>query len=269
VMEAARKNPLGLPLPTGDQEKALIRTFAPVFLQDVAAPYDRPGRVAWISGRPEVDTARPTVYYYLSHGFRKGEPVLQINYAVWYAERAGERTPRIERGRLDGLTVRVSLDGEGVPFMVDVMSNCGCYHFFVPRKGEIEQVRSRPLRFAPLIPQDLPEAFPGKRLEVRVTTGWHQVERLAASEGSADPVSYDLVPYDVLEALPRDDGRMESLFDGKGIAKGSDRTERYVLFSMGIPSIGSMRQRGHHAIDLLERVHFDDPGLFDERFLFR
>jgi hypothetical protein len=102
-----------------------------------------------------------------------------------------------------------------------------------------------------------------------VTTGWHQVERLAASEGPADPVPYDLVPYDVLEALPREDGLMESLFDRKGIAKGSGRTERYVLFSMGIPSIGSMRQRGHHAIDLLDRVHFDDPGLFDERFLFR
>ena len=33
---------------------------------------------------------------------------------------------------------------------------------------------------------------------------------------------------------------------------------------MGIVDIGSMRQRGHHAIKLVGREHFDDPDLFDE-----
>jgi hypothetical protein len=29
-----------------------------------------------------------------------------------------------------------------------------------------------------------------------------------------------------------------------------------------------MRQRGHHAIKLVGRAHFDDPQLFDESFEF-
>jgi hypothetical protein len=38
---------------------------------------------------------------------------------------------------------------------------------------------------------------------------------------------------------------------------------------MGIPSVGSMRQRGHHAIKLVGQAHFDDPQLFDETFEYR
>lgn len=69
--------------------------------------------------------------------------------------------------------------------------------------------------------------------------------------------------------LPHEDGRAESIFDARGVAKGSERVERFILFSMGIPSVGSMRQRGHHAIELIGRVHFDDPDLFDQSFIFK
>jgi hypothetical protein len=30
-----------------------------------------------------------------------------------------------------------------------------------------------------------------------------------------------------------------------------------------------MRQRGHHAIELIGRAHFDDPHLFDQSFTFK
>jgi hypothetical protein len=77
------------------------------------------------------------------------------------------------------------------------------------------------------------------------------------------------VPYDILEVLPREGGRTESIFNPKGIAKCSKRIERFIFFSMGIPKIGSMRQRGHHAIELIGRAQFDDPHLFDESFIFK
>jgi hypothetical protein len=38
---------------------------------------------------------------------------------------------------------------------------------------------------------------------------------------------------------------------------------------MGVPQVGSMRQRGHHAIKFVGRAHFDDPHLFDEHFEFK
>jgi hypothetical protein len=85
----------------------------------------------------------------------------------------------------------------------------------------------------------------------------------------SDPVPYSLVCYDVLEVLPHESGGTESIFDSKGIAKGSGRMERIILFSMGIPSVGSMRQRGHHAVELIGKDYFDNPYLFDENFVFK
>jgi hypothetical protein len=38
---------------------------------------------------------------------------------------------------------------------------------------------------------------------------------------------------------------------------------------MGIPKVGYMRQRGHHAIKLAGRAHFTDPDLFDNNFIFK
>ena len=269
MMDESRKNPLGIPLPEGDIRGALVTSFAPLFIQDVAGPYDEPGRVIWRGNRAEVDSTRPTVYYYFSHAFLKGESILQINYVIWFSERAGGRPPRIEKGHLDGLTVRVSLEDDGKPFMVDVMNNCGCYHLFVPEKERVDRILSQPLRFDPFVPQWLPPLDSGKRLGLRLSSGWHQVQRLIAVEDMPDPVPYELVPYDILEALPHEDGHPENIFDAAGVAKGSERTERFILFSMGIPSIGSMRQRGHHATELIGRVHFDDPYLFDQSFVFK
>jgi hypothetical protein len=209
------------------------------------------------------------VYYYFSSAFLKGRPILQINYVIWFSERAGQRAPGIERGHLDGLTLRVSLDERGKPFMVDVVNDCGCYHFFAPKKERVVRIISEPLHFDPFVPQWLPDLLPGQRLGVRLNSGWHQVQRLAAGEDFPEPIVYELVPYDTLEVLPHEEGRTESIFNSKGIAKCSERVERFILFSMGIPKIGSMRQRGHHAIELIGRTQFDAPTLFDESFVFK
>jgi hypothetical protein len=269
IIEESRENPLRVPFPDAIRKKELVEAFAPIFIQDMAASYDRLGEVRWKNHRMEVDLEKPTVYYYFSHALLKGEPILQINYAIWYSERAGDRPPSIEKGHLDGLTVRISLDDQGRPFMGEAMNNCGCYHLFAPDRQRIDRILSRPLMFDAMVPQWLPEISTGDRLGIRINSGWHQVQRLLSVKEAPDPVPYELVPYDVLETLPHEDGRTESIFNEHGIAKGSERVERFLLFSMGIPSVGSMRQRGHHAIELIGRVHFDDPHLFDQSFIFK
>lgn len=270
LLENSRKNPLSVPLPGGEDEKRIVAHFAPIIFQDVAAPYDRFGRVIWEGERLTIDGQRPLVYYYLSHGFLKGEAILQINYVTWYSERAGRRSPWIERGHLDGMTVRVSLDSRGRPFMVDVTNNCGCYHFFVPQKARLDRVISKPLVLDPFVPQWLPEVGPGERFGIRVNSGYHQVERILASDIPSNSIPYELVPYEVLEALPTDGDRTESIFDEDGIAKGSKRwKEEVIFFSMGVPSVGSMRQRGNHPLVLVGRSHFDDPSLFEKNFVFK
>ena len=269
IIETSKRNPLGVPMLEKRQEEKLVYSFAPVFIQDGAASYDRLGQVVWKGDRVDIDPEKPTVYYYISHAFLKREPILQINYVIWYPERAGKRSPSIEKGHLDGLTVRVSLDGQGSVFMVDVVSDCGCYHFFSPDRGRVDHAVSRPLRFEPFVAQWLPAIPSGERLGIRINSGWHQVQRLISVGDLPNSIPYPLVPYDVLEALPHEEGRTESIFNSKGIAKGSERVERFILFSMGIPSVGSMRQRGHHAIELIGRDHFDNPYLFDENFVFK
>jgi hypothetical protein len=269
ILDSSKTNPLGVPLPDENPAKKIVEHFAPVFVQDVAAPYDRVGRLVWNGKCPDVDQEKPTVYYYFSHAFLKGRPILQINYVIWFSERAGERAPSIERGHLDGLTLRVSLDDQGKLFMVDTVNDCGCYHLFAPEKERVDRIISKPLKFDPFVPQWLPDILPGQRLGVRLNSGWHQVQRLIAGEDFPEPIPYELVPYDILENLPREAGRRESIFNSEGIAKCSGRIERFILFSMGIPKIGSMRQRGHQAIELIGRVQFDDPILFDESFVFK
>lgn len=235
----------------------------------MAASYDRFGRVVWKGGRVVIEPAKPTVYWYMSHAFLEGEGILQINYVIWYSKRAGKNSPWMERGDLDGLTVRVSVDTQGRPFMVDVMNNCGCYHFFSPQRERVHRVISKRFGLDPFVPQWLPTMPPEKRLGIRVNSGWHQVERLLAAAAPLDAEPYELVPYEALEALVHENGRSESLFNARGIAKGSDRIEPFILFSMGIPSVGSMRQRGNHPIALTGRVHFDDPYLFEQNFVFK
>lgn len=268
-----QRDALGLPRLSPAEKDALIRRFAPVIVQDTAAEYDRWGRVEWAGSEVRVAGAEPALYHYLSHAFFKGMPILQLNYTLWYPARKGPNAPRIEHGRLDGLTIRISLDTAGSPFMVDVMNNCGCYHFFVPRKRRVLDILPQPGALPPFVPRWLPESFPEDRLLVRVNSGWHQVVHLetTATTDAADVpfVSYGLLPYDILESLPRPDGTFENLFDPEGIAKGSERIEPYIFFPMGIPRIGSMRQRGHHAVRLVGRAHFDDPNLFDRIFLFK
>jgi hypothetical protein len=269
IIEESRDNPLGVSLPDTIRKEELVEAFAPIFIQDIAAPYDRLGEVRWKDHRIEVNPEKPIVYYYFSHAFLRGEPILQINYVIWYSERAGERPPSIEKGHLDGLAVRISLDGQGSVFMVDVENNCGCYHLFAPDRERVDRILSRPLMFDAMVPQWLPEISTGDRLGIRINSGWHQVQRLISVKEAPDPIPYELVSYEVLETLPNEDGRTESIFNKHGIAKGSERVERFILFSMGIPSVGSMRQRGHHAIELIGRVHFDDPHLFDQNFIFK
>jgi hypothetical protein len=85
---------------------------------------------------------------------------------------------------------------------------------------------------------------------------------------AANNLVYRLIPYERIESLPRDQEMFESIFNPRGIAKNSWRIEPLIFFPMGIPDVGSMRQRGQHAIKLVGRAHFDDPDLFHQNFEF-
>lgn len=259
----------GLPKLTSQDVRKLAFKFAPIIRQDVAETYDRIGRIEWQNDQVRVDISQPSVYYYVSQSFMAGHPVLQLNYAFWYPERAGKNAPWIERGPLDGVTYRVTLDQTGHAAMVDIMNTCGCYFFFVPQKESIAKIVTKPGEIAPLVPTWLPPEFPQQRLLLRVNSGWHQVQHIGTDDRSLDTQSYALIPYGVLESLPKTNGQYESVFTPAGIMKDSWRIEPFIFFSMGIADIGYMRQRGHHAIKMVGRGHFTDPHLYDDTFQFK
>jgi hypothetical protein len=258
----------GLPVLTEQDERYLAYRFAPILHQDVVNEYDRIGKIVWQDNQVRVDTGQPAAYFYTSHNFLDGHPVLQINYVFWYSERAGKNAPRIERGPLDGLSYRVTLDRTGKPVMVDIMNTCGCYHFYVPQEAIVSKVIIRPGEIAPLVPARLPNEFPAKQINLRVNSGWHQVKKIFSGEDFNSGLAYALIPYGTLESLPKDTGQRESVFLPTGIMKDSWRIEPYIFFSMGIHHIGYMRQRGHHAVKMIGRGHFTDPDVFDGSFLF-
>jgi hypothetical protein len=269
ILKRSRRNALGVPIPSVTDAKILVNMFAPVIHQDQVQSYDRIGAVVWKDGHVRVNPRRPTVYYYLSQARFKGEPVLQLNYAFWYSARDGPNSPWIERGTLDGVTVRISLANDGLPFMVDIMNTCGCYHFYVPDQNRVKRIIPTPGEVDVFVPRWIPELFPRERLTVRINSGWHQVVHLGSETESSGFLPYRLVDYDRLEMLPHSENHYESIFNSRGIAKDSERIEFLIFFPMGIPDVGSMRQRGHHAVKLVGRSDFEDPDLFDDNFEYK
>ena len=269
IVKRSRDNALGVPIPSDADIKILASMFAPLIRQDQVNFYDRIGEVVWQDGHVRMDFKQPTVYYYFTHARFKGEPVLQLNYVFWYSARDGPNSPWIERGELDGLTVRISLDNDGTPFMVDIMNTCGCYHFYVPDKKRVKHIIPSPGEIDVFVPRWMPESFPQKRLNIQINSGWHQVVHIGAEKEPPGFRPYRLVAYDQLEMLPHPDRRFESIFNSRGIAKDSERLEFIIFFPMGIPDVGSMRQRGHHAVKLVGRSDFEDPDLFDNSFEFQ
>ncbi len=269
VAPSVQRDALGRPILPPEAAADRIRRFAPILRQDVANDADRPGRIIWRDGTVTVDVDHPTAYVYWTHAFFRDTPVVQIHYVFWYRARTGPEAPLIERGPIDGVTFRVSLAPDGRPFMLTIINNCGCYGQSFPHPDFIGGIAAQPMEIDAFAPAGLPGDVPPRHLTARINSGWHQVQNVGSGPIPPDGTVYEIRPYSDLESLPTEGGGHESIFNPDGIVKGSDRIEPYLLFSMGIPDVGAMRQRGHHATRLVGREHFDDPQTFNRNFIFK
>lgn len=267
LLRQISNNPLGVPLPDEIQARQLAATYAPTLVQQVKSSSDLWGRVQHDGISPQIETEEPTFYYYLDHGLRAGQPFLRINYVNWYPERTGDTAPWFEHGALDGLTIGVSIDASGKPFLLQAMNNCGCYLQYFPAVGAGLKSRDVPWAPDPLISQSLPKWDENHKPVIAINAGWHQVERLLKSAPELKKTEfYQLLPYKTLEQIPLSEGQSISLFDTKGVVPVSERVERFFFFPMGIPSVGSMRQRGNQPVTLIGRAHYDDADWLNYPF---
>lgn len=259
------RDTLGIPAPTASQLQALFAIHAPVWEIDVVDNYDLPGRPVWhADGKPSVDHSEAFIYRYSSYIYWQGKSLLQLNYLIWFAERPRESAFDIFSGRLDGLLWRVTLNTDGTVLIYDGVHACGCYHYFFPSAALALRPKAQQLPEPPLLPQPAPELTDGQSLVIRVSSGNHYIQRLYVDTASGQPLQWR--EYQELYATPVVGGGHRSLFRADGLVDGSERSERWLLWPMGVPSAGAMRERGRQATAFLGRRHFDDAELLDNLF---
>jgi len=268
LRDAVAANPLGIPELAPQALEALYAAYAPVFEFAVSGEYDRIGALGWSTGAsaPGIQAGSPVVYRQAAWTRVQGRTLLQLVYTAWFSERPAESSGDILAGKLDGVVWRVTLGADGEPVVYDSMHPCGCYHMFYPTPrarpvdapaGEIEWMFS---------PQALPRIAEGERVVVRVASRTHYVERIFVARQPGDAPVYRFAEYDELRALRLPGGGSASAFGPDGLIAGSERTERFLFWPMGIASAGAMRQWGRHATAFVGRRHFDDADLIERRF---
>ena len=259
------RDTLGIPAPTASQLQALFAIHAPVWEIDVVDNYDLPGRPVWhADGKPDVDHSEAFIYRYPSYICWQGKSLLQLNYLIWFAERPRESAFDIFSGRLDGLLWRVTLTTDGTVLIYDSVHACGCYHYFFPSAALALRPKAQQLPEPPLLPQLAPELTDGQSLVIRVSSGNHYIQRLYVDTAAGQPLQWR--EYQELYVTPVAGGGHRSLFRADGLVDGSERSERWLLWPMGVPSAGAMRERGRQATAFLGQRHFDDAKLLDDLF---
>ena len=260
----AANDPLWQPETSDPRLARLFRTFAPVFEVDVVSDDDRIGTPGIRNGQVRVDTSRPVVFTLTSHARLESELLLQLNYVIWFPARPLSGRLDLLGGHLDGLTWRVTLGRDGRPLFYDTMHNCGCFYMAFPT--DAFEPRPRHAFEEPVLaPQRLWRD--ARRPVIRLAARTHYVERVYPYSATSVPTAatYDSRPYDRLRSLPDGVGH-RSMFGADGIVKGTERAERWLLWPMGVPKPGAMRQWGSHAIAFVGRRHFDDPDLIERNF---
>lgn len=267
ILRRSANNPLGIPEPVGHDLERLYASFAPVWEIDVASDADRIGTPFWGKDRTvDIDLAQPRVYRRISHTWLGGRVLLQLNYQVWFPERPLKGRFDILGGHLDGMIWRVTLAENGEPILYDTIHNCGCYHMFFPSSRLRYTGKAYIVEEPLLIPVRAPRLSRGERVVLRVAHSTHYLVNVAAETALSGGVEYEFANYDTLRTLPVSDGYRRSLFGPDGLVSGTQRGERWILWPMGIPEPGAMRQWGHHATAFVGRRHFDDPDLLERYF---
>jgi hypothetical protein len=264
---AWERDALGYPRFDAAAREVLFAAHAPLWEIDTVDGNDLPGAPRWPAGgwRASVDTARPVTYRHLSYT-RVADAILpQLNYLLWFPARPPEGEGDIYAGHLDGLLLRVTLDASGRPLLYDTIHPCGCYHMFFPGPRLVPRPDDETVGEGFHVPQRAPGIGPGQRLAVRVAAGTHQLLRLHAVPATTPATPLEVRDYADLRSLARDDGR-RSLFGEDALVVGTGRSERFLLWPMGVASAGAMRQWGRHATAFVGRRHFDDPGLIEAGF---
>jgi hypothetical protein len=269
IITPPKGDTLGIPVYSPEQREALFRMYAPVWEIQIQSEDDRIGTPIWTDkGVLDVDTHQPVTFTLLSYTRFEKQILTQLNYIVWFPSRPKQSAWDLYGGMLDGLNYRVTLDGDGTPLLYETVHNCGCYYKAYPTKRL--QTRAKIDYAEPPLVLTAPDLEPSKNfVAVAMESRTHYVRHLypLPRELEPEPVAYSLVDYGQLRSLPYSSADRRSMFAQSGLAPGSERLERFILWPTGVLSPGGMRQWGRHAVAFVGRRHFDDPFYMDIMFV--
>jgi len=262
------RDALGIPVYSQAQQEALFRWYAPVWEVQIQAAHDRIGTPVWNdNGVLGVDTRRPVTYTRLSFTRYQKQVLTQLNYIIWFPARPKRSVTDLYGGLLDGVNYRVTLDRDGIPLLYETVHNCGCYYKAYPTK-RLRLRENIPYAEPPLV-LSAPDPDPFEHfVTLAMQTGTHYVQHVYPLSRDVEPeaVEYAFADYGRLRSLPYLGAQRRSMFDPNGLAPGSERLERLILWPTGVVSPGAMRQWGRHAVAFVGRRHFDDPDYMDKMF---
>jgi hypothetical protein len=269
----------------------LLARYAPVIVQETPAhvsypPSDDQFGCVTASERDDfmIDVSAATVYAYARNIRIRGRAHVQLVYTHWYPEHPALKKNDAEHGKPEGVTLRITLDADHQPALMETVYNCGCYHrlypsekleadakaqFGAPEKGKALAIeRNVSMKIDMIVPKAVAVTAAAARPVIRCRAGWHGIVDVAFTEGAhakevARQVEYALRPYDDLERLDLADGRgVTSMFYDNGLVKKAQRPEGVFFTPAGLLSAGQPRQRGTQLIHW-DHYDFDDPHLFE------
>jgi len=265
---SAKRDALGIPIYTPEEREALFRMYAPIWEIRIQGDYDRIGAPIWTNkGVLDVDTDEPITYTLLSFTRFGKEILTQLNYIIWFPSRPKESALDIYGGLLDGVNYRVTLDNDGKPLLYETVHNCGCYYKAYPTKRL--QVREKIDYAEPPLILGAPDLDPSKHfMTLAMESRTHFVQHLYPVSREPQPAVtvYSFADYGQLRSLSYSKDDRKSMFRQDGIAPGSERLERFILWPTGVLSPGGMRQWGRHAVAFLGKRQFDDPFFMDKMY---
>lgn len=286
--EAQTTSSLNWPQLSQQQIQRLTHYYAPDIRIDTLSDDDRPGTVGYFTTpQPEVATNRPAVY--LGHSYTRfhQQILLQLHYSLWFPRRTPRRPVDPYAGPFDAILLRLTLNQQGEPLVLDSIHHCGCYHMVFNLNDALTFVETQPgtevpIRRSVLLSETLPKDT--QHLSVTLSHSEHMIKHVdwqyrqtnPDAEHLSAPAPVHLAPlaYHHLRSLPVPDsliqtGSHKSLFDEKGWLLASERPEKSYLWPFGIPSPGMMRQWGHHATAFIGMRHFDDARMFESLLSYR
>lgn len=279
--------------PSSFDLQSLAGYFAPVFVQQVRpdASYsvneDRIGKICLAGSSDDihvrVDTSQPTVYWTHAQARIGKKRYDQLLYVAWYPSRPALSKSDVQAGSIDGVVVRITLDGLHRPAIYEFVRACGCYHtlwvaefvekaarseFGIPtgdHQFAVERDMTGRSLFLPALVRD--DGTTPRRPFVYVDSGYHLVLAISPSDTGIHPdhpaeaQTYQLEPYDSLTRLPLGNA-VASMFANNGLVHHASRKEGLLLAPTGMLKAGQPRQLGTMKIRMDDYDH-DDPRLLE------